>query len=138
MEFIQPLYSVNFGAVLLAAFAAFFAGGVWYGPLFGKRWMKEWGFNEAELSNRNHVKIFLVTLLLNLIMATTLSVIIGHEADFGKSVLIGFFAGIGLASSILGVFYLFENISMQLFGINGGFAVINFTIMGAVLGVMNS
>ncbi len=52
-------------AVIAAAVAAFVAGAIWFGPLFGKAWIAGFGFDEAELSDRNQAKIFGLTLVLN-------------------------------------------------------------------------
>lgn len=44
MDFGQFITSINYWAVLVSAFCAFFIGWIWYGPLFGKLWMKLNGF----------------------------------------------------------------------------------------------
>ena len=41
---------INYLHVLVAGLAAFTVGYVWYGPLFGKAWIKEVGFTEAEMA----------------------------------------------------------------------------------------
>ena len=43
--------TINYVAVLVAAIAAMILGGIWYGPLFGKLWMKGMGWdpNDKEL-----------------------------------------------------------------------------------------
>ena len=43
------LADVNYLAVLVSAIAAMFVGALWYGPLFGKTWMKYMGKTEEEL-----------------------------------------------------------------------------------------
>jgi len=40
---------INLVAVLLAAVAGMVVGGIWYGPLFGKQWMKLSGMTKAIL-----------------------------------------------------------------------------------------
>ena len=41
---------LNWLAIVLATASAFVLGGIWYGPLFGKQWMAEYGFSEEDLT----------------------------------------------------------------------------------------
>lgn len=43
--------SLNWGAVIVAALAAFFIGFLWHGPLFGKPWMKMMGITKAQIKS---------------------------------------------------------------------------------------
>lgn len=46
--------ALNYWAILVAALSAFLVGGMWYSPaVFGKTWMKENGFSEADLKGGN-------------------------------------------------------------------------------------
>ena len=48
MDFGQVISNINFLAVIVAAFSAFFVGWIWYGPLFGKKWMVHQRKHEPE------------------------------------------------------------------------------------------
>ncbi len=50
---------MNIIPIIVAALATLTVGFVWYGPLFGKAWMKENNFTEAELKTETCLK-FLV------------------------------------------------------------------------------
>ncbi len=50
--------TINLLAVLTAAVSAFIVGGIWYGPLFGKAWMREFNITDADMANRNMPKVF--------------------------------------------------------------------------------
>lgn len=53
------LADVNYLAVLVSAVAAMFVGAMWYGPLFGKMWMKYVGKTEEQLKeNFNPAKTY--------------------------------------------------------------------------------
>ncbi len=54
----------NFYMFFLAALIPFVLGGLWYGPLFGKPWMKSNGFTEEDLKGGNMAVIFGVSYLL--------------------------------------------------------------------------
>lgn len=126
--------TINWLAVAGAAVAAFLIGGLWYGPLFGKAWMKAGGFTEEGLKKRNMGLVFGGSLLLMLIAAINLEMFIGPEGTMSFGLFAGFMAGLGWVAMFLGVLYLFEQRSMNLFMINAGYCVVTLTIMGAILG----
>ena len=73
--------------------------------------------------------------MLNAIAAMGLALLL--DADHG--LLLGVHAGIAASLFFvvpaLGVIYLFERRPLQLFFINAGYQVVNFTVMGAILGL---
>ena len=129
--------SLNWFAVIGAAAAAFFAGALWYGPLFSKAWMEGFGFREEDFAERHPARVFGLTFVLNIVMAINLAMFLGPEADVAFGVAAGFFTGFGFFAALLGVFYLFENRPMRIFIVNGGFGIVNFTLMGAIIGAFN-
>ena len=133
MDMNTAFAGLDWVAVIAAAVAAFVAGAIWYGPLFGKAWIAGFGFDEEELGGRNQAKIFGLTFVLNIVMAINLAMFLGADPALGFGVAAGFATGLGFAAPLIGVYYLFEGRSMKLFLINGGFAVVNFTVMGAVI-----
>lgn len=133
MDTTTAFAGLDWVAVIAAAVAAFVAGAIWFGPLFGKAWVAGFGFKEEELGDQNKLKIFGLTLVLNLVMAINLAMFLGAEPTLGFGVAAGFATGLGFAAPLIGVYYLFEGRSLRLFLINGGFAVVNFTVMGAVI-----
>ena len=52
MDFGQAISNINFLAVIVAAFSAFFVGWIWYGPLFGKKWMELNGFTKENMGQK--------------------------------------------------------------------------------------
>ncbi len=53
----------NFYMIFVAALIPFLLGAIWYGPLFGKSWMKVNGFTEEYLKKGNMAIIFGVSYL---------------------------------------------------------------------------
>ena len=43
------IFDVNWIAVIGAALAGFLVGGIWYGPIMGKRWMGAVGLTEEQV-----------------------------------------------------------------------------------------
>ena len=134
MDTANAFEAINWIAVLMSAVSAFFVGGLWYGPLFGRAWMSAWGFTEDDLATRNMPMVFGVSLLLSFIAALNLEMFIGAEADLAFGVFAGFAAGLGWVAAFLGILYLFEKRSLALFLINAGYCVVALTLMGAILG----
>ena len=134
MDLAVSFGTINWLSVIVAAVSAFLVGGVWYGPLFGRAWMREFGLTEEDLKGRNVQKTFGLSLLWAFIAATNLEMFIGPEADFAFGTMAGFFAGFGWVAALLGILYLFEMKSLKAFLINAGYCTLALTIMGAVLG----
>lgn len=129
----NALANINWLAVLVAALAGFAIGGLWYGPLFGKAWMREAGMTDEKMKSANMPKIYGGALLLNLIAAWSLAMFIG-AGDLHFGVFAGFMTGLTFVSMALGVTYLFEHRSLTLWLINAGYQTVIFTVMGAILG----
>ncbi|MEO9965000.1 MAG: DUF1761 domain-containing protein [Reichenbachiella sp.] len=134
MDLTSSLGAVSWLACIAAAVSSFFVGGLWYGPLFGTAWMKEFNFTEEDLKKRNLPKTFGLSLLLSLIAAITLEMFIGPEANTMFGSIAGFLAGFGWVSTMLGILYLFEMQSLKAYLINAGYCVVALTLMGAILG----
>jgi fluoride ion exporter CrcB/FEX len=125
---------VNWLAILVAALAGFVVGGVWYGPLFSKVWMRESGVNPEKARAANKAKLFGTVFVLNLIAAFSLAMFIGENATWKFGLFAGFMTGLTFVSTALGVIYLFEARSLRLWLINAGYQVVIFSVMGAILG----
>ena len=134
MDLAASVGNINLLSVIVATLSSFLIGGIWYGPLFGKAWMKEFNFTEEDLKKRSIPKTFGFSILLAFIAAIILEMFIGSEADFTFGAMAGFFAGIGWVATFLGILYLFEMQSLKAYFINAGYCIISLTIMGAVLG----
>lgn len=132
----MDIANVNWLSVVIAAVSAFLVGGIWYGPVFGKAWMTEFGFTEEDLKKRNPAKTFGVSLILSFIAALNLEMFLGPDADLSFGLLAGFMAGLGWVAALLGIIYLFEMRSLKAFIINGGYCILALTLMGIILGTM--
>lgn len=125
---------INWLLILIAAISSFVIGGIWYGPLFGKAWMKEFGFTTEDLKKRKLVKVFGTSLILMLIAAINLAMFIGTDTNISYGATAGFLAGLGWVGTLLGVIYLFEMRSFKAWLINAGYCIVSLTTMGAILG----
>jgi len=127
--------SINALAVLAAASAALLLAGLWYGPLFGQRLLRAPGPSDAGEPAVAIRRALAGTFLLHIMSATVLSMFIGQDADLGYGIWFGFSVGFFWVGTALGVAYLFERRSVTHWGVNAGYQVLAFTLMGAILGV---
>lgn len=130
--------AVNWVAVIVAAIASFGIGAIWYSPLmFTKAWLRESGVDPARGRNANMPLMMGTAFVLVLLATAVFAMFLGPNVDFGSGALYGFLAGLFWVTGYFGVNYLFEQRSFKLFLINGGYNVVSFTVMGAVLGAMS-
>jgi len=125
---------INYLAVLTTTILGFLVGGLWYGPLFGKAWMKEIGLTEENLKNSNMLKIFGLTIILNIIIALNLSAFLGPKPDLMFGLFAGLAAGIGWVSTSLGIIYLFGRKSLKLYLIDASYQIVIYALMGLIIG----
>lgn len=137
MEPSEVFGSINYLAVIVAALSSFIVGWIWYGPLFGKAWMRLHGFTVEELkdSNMSMPVIMVVNYIATALAALAIAMFIGPEANAA----FGIFAGLMIAVFWIGTSrlndVLYEKKPWGLFFINVGYNVVIYVIMGAILGV---
>jgi len=137
MDFLRQITNINYWAVLGAALSAFVIGWVWYGPLFGKTWMRLNGFTEEDL---NEGKMSMPVMLLLNYIATSLAafaiaLFIGTEGNVGFGVLAGVFISIfWIATNRLND-VLYERKPWGLFFIHVGYNLLIFAVIGGIIGL---
>lgn len=125
---------VSWLGVLIAAVAFFAIGGVYYGPMFGDRWMDAAGITEEEARQSNLPLVFISTFVLELIAAVGLALVIGADATPVEGLVNGLLLALLLVLPVLGVLSVFERKSTELFALNAGYNLLGFMGMGAILG----
>lgn len=132
----MDLSSVNYLAVLAAAVSSFLIGGVWYSPvLFARAWMREAGIPEERL-RENIAGVFGGAFVLAVIIALNLACFLGPRAGVAWGAGAGALAGVGWAAASLATVFLFERRSRMLIVIDGGYLVVSYTAMGAIIGLL--
>jgi hypothetical protein len=132
MNIVEAFQNLNWLAVMSAAISTFIIGGLWY-SVFEKPWMESNNFTKEQLLKRNMPVVFGLSLLFALIMSINLALFIGKE-DFAFGMIAGFMTGFGWVSFAIGIIALFENRPLKYVLINGGYMIVSFTVMGAILG----
>lgn len=126
--------TINWLAVIAATLVGFAVGFIWYGPLFGEKWMQATGLTESKIQNGNIVKVFGFTLVFQFIMAYCLAMFFGNQVNLQEGAFYGFLAGFGWVAMAIGVNGLYEQKSWIYIFINGGFWIVVYTLMGLILG----
>lgn len=131
------VFEINYLAVLVASAANMAVGYVWYGPLFGKVWMKLVGKTEKDLKSQSgkmpllYGTMFAATLIFNYVLAHFVRV--GNATDILSGAGIGFWAWLGfIATTSLGEF-IFSAKPKNLYALQNGHHVVNFLLSGAIL-----
>lgn len=126
---------INFLAVLVATILAFVIGGLWYSPLlFYKAWLDGAGLTEEQAQRGHPARIYGGAFFMTFVAATLLAAIIGHHKGLGVGMHWGLIVGLGWVATSFATNYLFERRSFKLWLINGGYNVVLFVVMGAVIG----
>ena len=129
---------VNYLAVLVAAVVAHVVGFLWYGPLFGKKWMslmKLTDKDKEKAKQKGMAKTIIGSFLSTLVMAYILALLVGYAglnpvtgAATGALAWVGF-----LATSQLGMVF-WENKPWSLYFLSTGHYLVTLVVMGAILG----
>jgi hypothetical protein len=127
---------INVWAVLAAGVSSMVLGGLWYSPvLFGKAWSAASGVTEAQQKSANMAKVMGTAFVLAVIGAAVFAMFLGPRPGLGFATAAGLSAGLCWVAGSFGINYLFEQRSMRLFLINGGYHTMQYTLIGAVLGL---
>lgn len=124
--------NVNFIAILAAAVSSMVLGFLWYGPLFGKPWMKLSGITPQK---KGMSQTYALSFVGAIVMAYVLSNFIGFSGatDYTSAGMIGFWAWLGFVGPVQMTDVLFGGKSWNLYFINTGYQLVSLIIMGMVL-----
>ncbi|MBK6674135.1 MAG: DUF1761 domain-containing protein [Proteobacteria bacterium] len=125
---------INWLAVVVATVSSFALGGIWYGPLFSKAWMKLTGMTKEKGAEASMAVTFGGTFALNLLIAIAIALLTGPHAGLHAGLHTGLFSAFFFVATSIGVIYLFEQRPLRLWLINAGYQVVNFSIMGSIIG----
>jgi hypothetical protein len=125
---------VNWLAVLAAAAFSFVLGGIWYSALFAKPWQTAAGLSDAQVAGGNKGLMFAAAFALALVQSAVFALFLGPNPAPALGVGAGFAAGLCWVAAGLGLTYVFERRGLKLLAINGGYATLQFTAIGAILG----
>lgn len=133
---------LNYLAILVAGLIPMIIGSIWYGPLFGKKWMELEGKTEEELrAGFNPMKSYGVTFVFALLMAyVQLHVLNAFSDAYGLTgamagVQGGFWIWLGFVVTIGWQQVAFSGQNIVLWLINSLYNLVALMAMGALLSV---
>lgn len=132
MNFAEVIQNLNWLAIIVAALSTFLIGGLWY-SIFEKAWMAANNFSNQDLKKRKMPIVFGLSFFFAFLMSLNLAMFIGKE-NLTYGTIAGFLTGFGWVALGIAIIALFENKPLKYVIINGGYMVVSFTIMGAILG----
>ena len=138
----MPIVPINYLAVLVATVSSIVIGFLWYGPVFGKPWMKMMGLSKESMSKKEGMgqKYALMTLG-SFVMAYVLAHSLVFASTFTQTsgvsagLMVGFWSWIGFVAPVEMGSQLWEGKPWKLFLIQGGYWLVSLSIMGVILAV---
>jgi hypothetical protein len=139
------MVEVNYLAVLLCGVAAMGLGFAWYGPLFGKAWMKAMGHStETMKPGQNEMtKIYSITFVLSLVTAYVLAHAMFLSENFfhypmlSTGLITAFWMWLGFVLPLQVGDVFFGGRKWSAFKINASYQLVNLLVMGAILGLLS-
>ena len=131
----------NWLAIIVAAVAAMVLGFLWYGPLFGKYWMKLTGMTESKMKDakaKGMTKSYVIMMVSAVVMAYVLAMFIEKVSatDLMSGAMVGFWAWLGFAATVQMSKVLWGDESWELYCLETGYYLVSLTLMGAIIGSM--
>ncbi len=133
---------VNYVTILGAAVTSMIVGGIWYGPLFGKKWMEICGvsaFDEAQRKQmqKEALPLYGIQFVLALLQLYVLAGLVNWEN--GSAVGIAFWMWLGFVMPTIAGSAMWNNDSTKIkwarFLIQTGYQLVMFLIYGYMLGL---
>lgn len=136
------MFNINYLAVVVAAIGSMVLGSIWYGPLFGKVWMKLSGMGnmtpeQMAEGKKNMTKNYAWQFVSSAVMAYVMSLVVSAfgAGDFFSGVQVGFWIWLGFAAAAsLGMMF-WEGKPKKLWMVNNGYNLLNLCWMGALLAI---
>ena len=137
-----PPVDINYLAVLVAAIAAMAIGFLWYGPLFGKVWIRLMGFDKLNKKEMDKMKekgkksmpiAFVVSLIMSYILAHFVDYT--QAATFADGAIAGIWLWLGFIATVQIGSVLWEGKPVKLYIINTLHYLVTLIVMGGILAV---
>lgn len=134
------LSNINWLAVLVAAFATFLLGGVWYTALFGKLWQRLHGYSDEKVKAMQKARpphiFFGVMIISYLLLAAVIAVLFSSlgvsSALAGTTV--GLLLWLGPAAAIGLTAWIASDKPFGAYAIDLAYQLVFLVMMGAILG----
>ena len=129
------MMEVNYLAIFVCGVAAMILGYLWYGPLFGKRWMKEAKVTEGQAKKANMMGMYVLMYVSAIVEAYVLSVIISTfgASDYMSAATGAFWVWLGFIATTMVGMVTAEGKSWTYYSIVAGYQLVVLVVMSAIL-----
>lgn len=128
------MLEINIWATIVAGISSFVLGGLWYSPvLFGKKWIKESGFEESQAGHP--AKVFGISFIFSLIAAFGFAFLLGPNPHILTAIHFALLIGFFFVATSFGINYQFSNKSFSLWLIDAGYHLCMFLVFAVILSV---
>lgn len=130
----MPEWNVNIVALIVALVAMQILGFLWYGPLFGKIWMRSIGKTQEELGSAG--SSIAVSMISHAVAAVALAWLIGatSQPDLVTGISYGLIVAVGFVATSSLVKSAFEDTNSTVAALSIAYNLVGYAIMGAILG----
>ena len=129
--------TVNYWHAAVAAIAAFAVGALWYGPLFGKQWMKLSGITPQKMksSKKSPAKSMGIGFVLTVVTATILACVLAHvqAGTMAEALQIAFVIWLGFPMPVEAGSVIWEGKPFKLLVLNSLHSLVSLLIMAAII-----
>lgn len=136
----MPQANINLWAVFISSVISMIIGFLWYGPLFGKAWIKLMKIASKQIQDakkKGMGKSYFIAFIGSLVMSYVLAHFVDYtqSTTFGQGMQTGFWIWIGfVATRSLGMM-LWENKPFKLYLLTIFYDLVNLIIMGGILAI---
>lgn len=132
---------ISWPGVLAATVVYMVLGALWYGPLFGKQWMRATGFDMPAEGERPGPEIYIVPMIAYLVASVVTAMLAEAtgSSSFGEGLTLGLLVGVGYAVTLTMVTSAFNPGMPEprtLFWVTGSFNLVALTIAGILVSVL--
>jgi len=129
---------INYWAVLVAALAQMALGSMWYGPLFGKEWMRLSGIGQSQIDGSKKdgmSKLYLAAFIGSFVMSYVLAHFVQYfdATTVGRALQLAFWTWLGFVATIMLGDILWKGIPRKLFVIQSGYQLVSIMISAVIL-----
>jgi hypothetical protein len=129
------LTNLNYLAIAISTVTYFVLGALWFGPLFGKSWLKLVGLSVTEEDKKNALFMFAKTFILDFIITFSVAVIIHllKPTTVSSALQVSILIGLGFVVAPFLGNYMYAKRSMKLFTIEAGYHIVCIIIVSIIL-----
>ena len=130
--------TINYLAVITAAVVNMAIGFLWYGPAFGKTWVRLMGFTPEKLEEMKKkgmtmslIMMFIASLVMAYVLAYFLAAL--NIADAYGAVILAFWVWLGFVATVIISPVLWEDKSWKLYFFNVAYYLVSLSAMTLIL-----